>query len=263
MAKIINIYCEGKAGSHDYDILEKVTDGLTGIEIKPIGGKTGAKSAIQVYEKLAVKSDFKIFFRDRDFDAAVPEKPALTNLDSYIYCSYLPTIENYFLGFETFFDFFNSQNNQERTLIKVRYIKAAKSIKHHQAVRHTLGKMRIPTDFGSNICDRSGTLPNSLDFEFCRLRGLEKIIESNKKIENWTKDKFDTILQEFEAIFNDDFFDNLAFLPYFQGKDFATALGREFNGLSTRNLYKKAKANFDYSKYADLVELRTLIEQHL
>ncbi|MGB0929468.1 MAG: hypothetical protein ACPGVB_01740 [Chitinophagales bacterium] len=66
MGKIIKIYCEGKRGSHDYDILEKVIDGLVGILIQPLGGKQGARSAIQVYEKLAVKSDYKLFFRDTD-----------------------------------------------------------------------------------------------------------------------------------------------------------------------------------------------------
>ena len=48
MSDIIKVYCEGKAGSHDFDILEKVVDGL-GVLIVPIGGKRGAKSAIQVY----------------------------------------------------------------------------------------------------------------------------------------------------------------------------------------------------------------------
>lgn len=48
MSKIVKIYCEGKSGSHDYDILEKVMSDLS-ISIQPIGSKKGAGSAIQVY----------------------------------------------------------------------------------------------------------------------------------------------------------------------------------------------------------------------
>lgn len=40
MSKIVKIYCEGKKGSHDYDILELVLDGLEGNwQIQPIGSK--------------------------------------------------------------------------------------------------------------------------------------------------------------------------------------------------------------------------------
>ncbi len=43
MIKIIKIYCEGKKGSHDYDILEKVMTGLS-VQIEPIGGIRGCGS---------------------------------------------------------------------------------------------------------------------------------------------------------------------------------------------------------------------------
>jgi hypothetical protein len=42
MRKLIMIYCEGKRGSHDNDILEKVVGDIAGIKITPIGSKRGA-----------------------------------------------------------------------------------------------------------------------------------------------------------------------------------------------------------------------------
>lgn len=59
MSKIIKIYCEGKSGSHDYDILEKVIAGLF-VQIEPIGSIRGAGAIIQYKETEVVKSDFKI-----------------------------------------------------------------------------------------------------------------------------------------------------------------------------------------------------------
>lgn len=53
--KIVRIYCEGKIGSHDYDILEKVLGDLgTNIEIKPLGGKMGAKAIMNFNETMVL-----------------------------------------------------------------------------------------------------------------------------------------------------------------------------------------------------------------
>ena len=75
MAKIITIYCEGKRGSHDFDILDKVIGDI--VIIKPIGGKRGANAIIEFIEKGVTTSDFYLFFRDRDFDCGVPSKEEL------------------------------------------------------------------------------------------------------------------------------------------------------------------------------------------
>jgi hypothetical protein len=58
----ITIYCEGKSGSHDYDILNKVIDRLN-VTIQPIGGKLGAKAIIEFIEKGTTQSDFFLFFQ--------------------------------------------------------------------------------------------------------------------------------------------------------------------------------------------------------
>jgi uncharacterized protein (DUF342 family) len=43
MAKILTIYCEGKKGSHDFDLLGKIIADIA-VTIKPIGGKRGANA---------------------------------------------------------------------------------------------------------------------------------------------------------------------------------------------------------------------------
>ena len=97
MNKIITIYCEGKKGSHDFDILEKVISDIPNIQISPIGSIRGASAIIQYKEQEIVKSDFKILFRDRDFDRAIPNKELLERDEKkqYVYYSYRNTIENY------------------------------------------------------------------------------------------------------------------------------------------------------------------------
>ena len=50
--KLCRIYCEGKRGSLDYDILEKVLGDLgQSIDIKPLGGKFGAPAIMSYLEK--------------------------------------------------------------------------------------------------------------------------------------------------------------------------------------------------------------------
>ena len=71
MSKIIKIYCEGKQGSHDYDILQKVIGDLS-VFIEPIGSIRGAGAIIQYKKaKEVVKSDFLTWFQGKDFEAAL------------------------------------------------------------------------------------------------------------------------------------------------------------------------------------------------
>jgi len=107
ISKVITIYCEGKKGSHDYDILEKVTDGLF-VQIEPIGSIRGAGAIIQYKEAGIVKSDSYILFRDRDFDKAIPPDVELEEdkQRKYCYYSYRNTIENYLFDISVFFSFF-------------------------------------------------------------------------------------------------------------------------------------------------------------
>lgn len=266
--KIINLYCEGKKGSHDYDILEKVIEGRL-ITIKPIGSKYGANAIMEYQEKNGnARSYFYLLFRDRDFDQPIPDKERLI-IDRKTYYSYRTTIENYLLDVSTFFHFLQEQKNNYKLdteeAVKALFIKVAKELKYYQAVRHTLGKLRFNNSFNTTWVIGSGTLPNALDLETCRGEAwqlIEKVL--NKSNQQWTKEIFEATLQEFLTLFKaESFFYELKFLVYYQGKDFAKALTKELPNFSIENYYKYAKKHFDYTKYLDLVELRAIIEKLL
>jgi hypothetical protein len=273
MSEIITIYCEGQKGSHDITILNKVIDGLgNNIFIKPIGGKLGSKAIIQYLEnneekELSKPKDY-LLFRDRDFDQPIPDRERLI-IEKKTYYSYRTTIENYLLDVSTFFHFLQEQkNNYELDTeedVKAFFIKVAKELQYYQAVRHTLGKMRFANSFDTTWEKGSGTLPNALDLNTCKTNAWQLIEkELYKSQQQWTKETFEATLQEFLTLFEaESFFDDLKFLVYYQGKDFAKALTKKLPSFPIDNYYKYAKENFDYTKYPDLVELRTIIENQM
>lgn len=268
MGKIVKIYCEGKAGSFDYEILDKIVQTIgSNILIQPIGGKRGAKSAIQVYEKLAVKSDFKLFFRDRDFDQPVPNQPSLIQ-DGYIYFSYRTTIENYLFRTDLFHQFLQKNQLTEQykitsiAAVEQLFTQAAESIKFYQAARHALGKMRQPTDFGTSWIGKSGVLPAETDLsrENCSRLAFEKINHSKTIANQWEQRQFEQIYQQFIELFDEEFMETQQYLVWYQGKDFASALKRILPNFPMKSYYKFALQHFDYRQFADLVELKALIQ---
>jgi hypothetical protein len=269
--KLVKIYCEGKKGSHDYDVLDKVLSDLN-ISIQPIGSKKGAGSAIQVYEQLAVdRSDAYLFFRDRDFDAPVPLKPALVE-HKFTYYSYRTTIENYLFDVIRFHDFILEKKLQHKyqlyNVMDVQnlFTDAAKGIAYYQAIRHTMGKMRIPTDFGTTwLVGGSGTLPTReelKDRDFCKAKAWEKVAAAKKETDNWTTQLFNEQLDIYYNQFNDiAFYVNADFLIWFQGKDFSLALGRLLPEFPMKNYYQFSKKYFDYTAFQDLIQLRQIVQQ--
>jgi hypothetical protein len=265
MAKIITIYCEGKKGSHDFDILEKIIGDVA--TIKPIGGKRGANAIIEFVEKGTTQSDFYLFFRDRDFDCEVPKNEKLTFDGKKTYFSYRTTIENYLFDTKLFFKFI--EENQLTAKYKIDnenevkniFIETARDIQYYQAVRCTLGELRFPNSFDTTwISDGSGHLPLKLDLETCKTNGWNLISDVvSKNNMEWTKDKFLSKLDKFINLFDDRFFNELKFLVYFQGKDFAKTLTNKLPNFSLKNYYKFSKEYFDYKNFGDLVELRNII----
>lgn len=287
----IKLYCEGIEGSHDYDILIK----LTPIDITPtpIGSKKGAGTAIATHQILgADKFDYYIFFRDRDFDKDLREydaegkftnyrkeslitdskdykKDTMQNIVGQWCFSYRTTIENYLFDSKLFYEFLvhhklvtkNKITSEEE--VKQRFIKAANLIKDYQAIRHTLGEMREHVDFGTKWTNKSGELPKKLDKSSCRIEALSQIKNAKSLTEKWDSENFDKKLEIFLNIFDTDFMNRLDFLIWFQGKDFASALSKEFMPFSMDNYYKFAKTHFDYTQFPDLVELRTLLQNKL
>jgi hypothetical protein len=268
MSKIVKIHCEGKKGSHDYDILYQTLP--IAVMIEPIGSVRGAAAIIQYKESNVVKSDFQLLFRDRDFDRAIPESCILESDGKYAYFSYRNTIENYLFDSSLFYEFIRKYNLSTKysiyteTDVRDKFIQAARKIRYYQAIRHTLGAMRKPTDFGTKIHDKSsGVLPFSLEEEYCRTEALQRIFEKKEVVSQWTEDVFDEILNNFLTKFNDDFINDLKFLVYFQGKDFAASLKSILHDFPLENYYKFAKSNFDYTKHPDLQQLRQIIETQL
>ena len=269
MSKIITIYCEGKKGSPDYDILVKTVGTIGATRIKPIGSKYGANAIIEYQEKGAKISDFYCFFRDRDFDFPVPQNEELYFDGNKTYCSYRTTIENYLFDTNLFLKFLEAEQlnsihgiNTEDDVRSV-FIETAKKLKDYQAVRYTLGQLRFPNSFGTTwIKEGSGHLPPKLNLEYCISEGWKLICDvvSRTDIE-WAEDNFQSILKKYLELFNDDFFKELKFLIYFQGKDFAKALTNKLQNFPLKNYYKFAIKHFDYKKFKDLVELRTIIEK--
>jgi hypothetical protein len=265
MAKILTIYCEGKRGSHDFDILEKVVGDMA--TIKPIGGKRGASAIIEFAEQGTAKSDFCCLFRDRDFDCPVPVKEELTFDRNKTYFSYRTTIENYLFDTTVFYDFLIENKLQEiyhlhsEIDVKNMFIDTARKIKNYQAVRHALGKLRFANSFDTTWTGGSGNLPISMMLDECRKEGWN-VIEKNKNhvdIE-WTKINFNKTIDDFISLFDVDFLNDLKFLVFFQGKDFAKALTNNLQNFPLKNYYKFAKEHFDYKKFVDLVQLRNILE---
>ena len=268
MAKIITIYCEGKRGSHDFDILDKVIGDI--VIIKPIGGKRGANAIIEYTENNGVMtSDFYLFFRDRDFDCGVPAKEELYFDGKKTYYSYRTTIENYLFDISLFFKFIEKEkmeskyNINSENDVKNIFIEVAKELKCYQAVRHALGKLRFSNTFNTTwVKDGSGHLPSKLDLTHCQKNGwtlIQDVVSKNN--EEWTESNFKSKLDEFLELFDDVFFTKLNFLIYYQGKDFAKALINKLSHFPLKDYYKFAKEHFDYKKFTDLVELRRIVEK--
>jgi hypothetical protein len=259
MNKTIKIYCEGNQKSHDFEILKKIFNNKN-VFISPIGSKKGAEETIEIYENGREKSNAFLFFRDRDFDVPVPEKPSLTQ-KGFTFYSYRTTIENYLLDATCFFDFIKERKFQKKYKINSvsdvqnLFIKAAKKISYYQALRHTLGQLSAPDDFKTTWMSKgSGHLPLQIDDKnFCRNKALERVPQH-------TEDAFDAhlnaFLERFEITY---FYENGDYLVWFQGKDLAKALCLLLPNFPMAGYYRFAKMHFDYRKFEDLVELREVI----
>ncbi|MDR0682098.1 MAG: DUF4435 domain-containing protein [Dysgonamonadaceae bacterium] len=266
MAAITTVYCEGKRGSHDFDILDRIIGDK--VAIKPIGGKKGAGAIIEFIEKGgATRSDFYLFFRDRDFDRRVPEREELIFDGKKTYFSYRTTIENYLFDTGLFFKFIEEKKSKDKYKIfseddvKRVFIKAARKIKDYQAIRHSLGKMRSgDATFNTTwISGGSGDLPENLSLADCKKNGWNLIQKAQKIVSEWTEEKYDSILNEFLTLFDEQFLADLKFLIYFQGKDFAQALQLILKDFPIRDYYRFSKENLDFTKFNDLGELQQIV----
>ena len=129
-------------------------------------------------------------------------------------------------------------------------------------MRHSLGELRVPTDFGTNISGKSsGQLPGDLSRDYCRQKGVDQLLSGVAKTRHWTESEFHRVFQKYETKFDDAFFASHEYINYFQGKDIAKALTRAFQNkpLNLEDYYDYAMGRFDYTKFQDLKQLRELV----
>jgi hypothetical protein len=281
MSKIITVYCEGKKGSHDYDVLEQILKGLFTVKIEPIGSKHSASAIIAFHEATKTdRSDYYFFFRDRDFDKNLQKDYSNGNLSieikkdndreaGCICFSRRTTIENYLIHPQRLFEFLQRENIAAKYQIsnfddvQQILIAAAKDICYYQAARHALGAMRENPGFETSWMGGSGKLPALLDEQSCVYESEKLLQRVADKTSQWTADKFRELFEQFKDLFDDNFFNQLDFLIWFQGKDLAAALCQRWQAFPINNYYKFAKAHFDYTAYNDLVTFRTMVESKL
>lgn len=265
MNKTVRIYCEGKIGSHDFFVLNKIVADLD-IVIQPIGGTRGAEMAIQAHE-LTNKSDIFLFFRDRDFETFNQS----ISSDGYTYYSHRTTVENYLFDYNRFFEFIENKKLTRRyklknpTDVQTLFIKAAKQIAYYQALRHTIAQLRNPNELDTTwLSQGSGALPTLLELTnkpFCRQKALAHLAVAKQETDVWTEQTFDDTLNTFYTPFEKEhFYINSEFLIWFQGKDFAKMLSLLLLGFPMNGYFRFAKKYFDYTQFDDLVQFKKNVE---
>jgi hypothetical protein len=92
-------------------------------------------------------------------------------------------------------------------------------------------------------------------------KGWKLISEIKNQIDiNWQQENFDKTVDDFISLFDSQFFDDLKFLIYFQGKDFAKALTNKLSEFPLKTYCQFANKHFNYEVFEDLIQLRKLIE---
>jgi hypothetical protein len=280
MGKIKYLFCEGSAGSLDSRLLDKVLRELPAYPevpvIVPTGGKGNIPNFMNGYlDRKGVRKISErtaIGFRDRDFDAQVPESCSLTvSRNPDIYLSYYPSVESYLLSPELFFLFLQERNLSEAVAISSiseaqgLFVQTAQSLKFYSAARYALGELRDPKiGWRTSWVNEDGKLPNSLEKEHCISEAKGLILHSKTKV--------DIALAEFEekynaalSRFNDNFFETQQYRAWIHGKNFAEAIRTNpkisNSNFSLDSFFQFALNHFNFTDFPDLVELFELLKQ--
>lgn len=266
------ILCEGGKNSYDRKILDIIVTKMEGIDIIPMGGKLGSGAFLQGFLGSLDKHPSYLTFRDRDFDADVPETVCLTQspYQKKVYMSYRTTIENYLLLPENIFNFcqkkeIGSFNNiAEVTAI---FRKAAEDIKFYQAARWALGAIRVKIESGTSWTTESGELPQDLGEEACKNEAQKLLVAIQEQVKKWDYEHFERKYTDYLNSFDTAFFEENKYLVHFQAKDLQAKLSdylpaHNGNSFSFSTVYNDSIHNFDYTKFPDLVELEGLL-RHL
>ncbi len=295
MGEIKFIFCEGGAESYDRKVLEKILRELPSYPIVPLiipaGGKTNLPNFMLGFlhrgSGLQKKNNENaIGFRDRDFDAPVPETPQLViGNNPKIYFSHRATIENYLLSPETLFRFVQEKeiaigisSIEDAGMV---FQEEAEKLKYYSAARHSLGAVRQRINLGTTWTEGSGILPESLSQEDC-LREAFRIVENVQNMATsmpggaraligvsneddiLTSGRFEQVFNFFCGKFDEQFFGSKQFMVWFHAKDLQKAISQREEFLacqfSFKNYYKFVLQNFDYGQFPDLVQFRLILE---
>ena len=291
MSKNILFFCEGEPNSLDSLIIRLLKRDLrtNNIEIQPLGGKNGRARFAEGFWKTA-ETDYLgyIIFRDRDFDIEAQNNDSLITIKPRIghllgeFSGSKTTIENYLLRPEWLFEFANQtapSKNHTREEIDNMFMAASRNLQFYTAARYAIGKLlrevgvingEKGTPFlNSTWLASSGRIPDTNNFteQYALDNGVEHLRKFQAKSAFFTPNQFELYFEEYKAIFDDNFHNDYKnALKWYNGKDLVTAIQQQigthipFTGKKGYFKFLFDNNKFDYTKFPDLVELKTLIE---
>ena len=265
------IFCEGDSKSIDRLLLEKILKELPTYPSIPSiiasGGKGNLPNFISGYiESVKARKIEKsniIGFRDRDFDAPVPDTEALIlSRTAQIFMTYRACIENYLIDEQILFDYLISKHSFEGSIETVfeMFRHAATDIKHYTAARLAIAELRKPVRIGTSWMEADGKLPQSMTEQVCYTEAVEYLRSSLEPIgELLQPDKFGELYQKYVNLFDDVFFTDRKHMIWFHGKDLMSALLKVPHmakiNFSRSDYYKYAMEQFNFRNFPDLVQL--------
>lgn len=289
------VFCEGKSGSLDYALLNRLIGDTTAITIIPAGSKFTFSAFAQGYffsqesivDQSQVINQPYLVFRDRDFDEIPTQVVQLLPLSVQqvnrpIFLTHRAAIENYLLD-ATLLDRYWTEKYQEKQenpsskwghknspgieQITNWIAVSAKKLKEYQAARWALADLlridgvrkRLETTWLTG----SGYLPNDMTLANCKRNAIALINNFKSSADQVTEEKFEQSLTKYHDQFSQvEFWDNHEYLIWFHGKDLQKMMQRERQHyISLEEFFKWAVRSLDITQHYDLVELRQHIKQ--
>lgn len=282
------IFCEGTETSLDKGLLEKLGIPLLS-KVVPVGGKGEMANFIKGYfsEEKAREDTRYIAFRDRDFEIVeIPKREQAAKLHQLhptkpIFALHRVVIENYLLTPELLYYYLQQSNEglgafgiSDASGVHQLIEEAAHSIYYYAIARHVIGDLKRNQPRIASTWEReSGILPpidertpealqQAITKHFQPLHGYTATLAVDSLVTLFLKMEQRMPLSRF--LQRDKPHDN--YQTYCHGKDLIAATEERLAallGLRQYTLGEKwrdfALANFDYTRFPDLIELRTLI----
>ncbi len=273
---VIYLFCEDRSSE---TVCFKIQDDLAAeldVQLIRSGGVRGMRAFKNGFLERIGKSTYKgyLIFRDRDFDAEIPEQIELTNtkdkngiVSKNEFMSHRVTIENYLIDANSIVQYLACVNQEiELVTIKQCLRTAAREIVSYSAVRHALGAVRKPLSIETTWTSGSGTLPQDLTDKSCQAEAEKLMMSFQDDASSIQISELNRKYLLFKSKFDEAFLDREEFLVWFNGKDLMTALQKQFHAIdlmdfSPKRYYEFVLKNLDYSVFNDLVQLKEEIRK--